>query len=207
MISLFIDTCSVSANVALVDGNKLLSHREKTIPNGHSKYTTSLIKSCLDEVGIDANDVDNIMVCNGPGSFTGVRIGVAIAKTYGYLIKKDITPISSLKELAISCPVSSKYLMCLRNASKNSYYVGMYDSNYNLVKDETILDREEIIKLYKIYNPKVISDTYDVIGTIKVDKVNLDFTKLVNYYLNKDKVPCHSLVPNYIKLPQVLESK
>ena len=94
------------------------------------------------------NDINNIMVCNGPGSFTGVRIGVSIAKTYGYLIKKDITPVSSLKELAVSCNYTSDYYLSLISANNGNYYVGLYDSNYNDVIDEKFCDANEVIRLY-----------------------------------------------------------
>ena len=207
MITLFIDTSSTNVYIAIVEDDKLLASKEACIPNGHSKYTTSFIKMCLDNAGIDANDVDNIMVCNGPGSFTGVRIGVSIAKTYGYLIKRDITPISSLKELAISCNDASDYYLSLISANNGNYYVGLYDSNYNEVISEKFCDANEVIKLYNEYSPRVISSDYNVIGVIKVNKVKLDFVKIINYYMNKEKVSAHAIVPNYLKLPQVLESK
>ena len=105
MISLFIDTSLVNVSISIIKDDKILSLIQEEIPNMHSVYATKFIKDALDEAKIDANDIDNIFVVSGPGSFTGVRIGVTIAKTYGYLIKKDITPVSSLKSLAIS----SKY--------------------------------------------------------------------------------------------------
>lgn len=207
MITLFIDTSSVNVYIAIVSGDKVLASKEACIPSGHSKYTTSFIKNCLDEAGIDANDINNIMVCNGPGSFTGVRIGVSIAKTYGYLIKKDITPVSSLKELAVSCNYTSDYYLSLISANNGNYYVGLYDSNYNDVIDEKFCDANEVIRLYNEYNSKVISNDFNVVGVIKVNKVNLDFVKIINYYMDKEKVSAHAIVPNYLKLPQVLESK
>lgn len=207
MISLFIDTSGTNVYIAIVSNDKVLASKEASIPGGHSKYTTSFIKNCLDEALIDANDVNNIMVCIGPGSFTGIRIGVSIAKTYGYLIKKDIIPISSLKELAISCDYASEYYLSLISANNGNYYVGLYDSNYNEVIDEKFCDANEVIKLYNKYKPRVISNDFNVIGAIKVNKVNLDFVKIVNYYMDKDKVSAHTIVPNYLKLPQALESK
>ena len=206
MISLFIDTSTKNVSISIIKDNKILSLISKDIPNMHSKYTTKYIKDCLDEAKLDANDVDNIMVVNGPGSFTGVRIGVTIAKTYGYLIKKDITPISSLKMLAISSPEKGN-IMSIIPANKSSYYVGIYDDKYNIVEAERCVETEKIITLCHKYNPHIVGIDTSVIGKYRIKKQNLDIIKIVNYYQAKEKVNAHSLLPNYLKLPQALEAK
>ena len=128
MISLFIDTSLVNVSISVLKDGKILSLIQKEIPNMHSSYTTKFIKDALDIAHIDANDISNIMVVTGPGSFTGVRIGVTIAKTYGYLIKKDIIPMSSLKILAISANHNGP-ILSLIPANKSGYYVGVYVIN------------------------------------------------------------------------------
>ena len=206
MITLFIDTSGTNVSIAIIRDNKILSVIQKEIPNMHSKYTTKFIKDCLDEAGIDANDIDDIMVVNGPGSFTGVRIGVTIAKTYGYLIKKDITPISSLKMLAIS----SKYdgtVISLIPANKSSYYVGVYDKDYNVIEDERNMTKELVLELCKKYNGYIVSPDTSVIGNYKINKQKLDILRIIDYYKKTKKVNAHALVPNYLKLPQALEGK
>ena len=206
MISLFIDTSLVNVSISIVKDNKILSIIQRDIPNMHSVYTTKFIKDVLDKAGIDANDIDNIMVVNGPGSFTGVRIGVTVAKTYGYLIKKDLTLISSLKSLAISCNYQD-IVMCLIPANKTNYYVGIYDKEYNNIIDECCVKNNEVLELCNKYNPYIVGVDTSVIGKYKINKVNLDILKIVNYYLDKEKVNPHAALPNYLKLPQALEGK
>lgn len=206
MISLFIDTSLVNVSISIIKDNKILSIIQKDIPNMHSVYTTKFIKDVLDKANIDANDIDNIMVVNGPGSFTGVRIGVTVAKTYGYLIKKDLTLVSSLKSLAISSNYSD-LVMCLIPANKSSYYVGIYDKEYNSVIDECCMKKEEVLGLCNKYNPYIVSVDTSIIGKYKINKVNLDILKIVNYYLDKEKINPHAALPNYLKLPQALEGK
>ena len=111
MISLFIDTSMANVSISIVKDGIVLSCIQETIPNEHSKYATSYVKKVIDDAGIDANDIDNLLVVNGPGSFTGVRIGVTIAKTYGYLINKEIIPVSSLKSLALSSKYMTRIIM------------------------------------------------------------------------------------------------
>ena len=102
MISLFIDTSSSDVSIAIVKDNIILGSINKSSIKEHSKHVANDIKTLLDNNSISPKEVNNIMVCVGPGSFTGIRIGVTIAKTYGYLVNNSLYPMSSLKELALS---------------------------------------------------------------------------------------------------------
>ena len=206
MINLFIDTSTSNVSISIVKDGKILSIIQEGIPNEHSKFATSYVKKVIDEAGIDANDVDNIMVANGPGSFTGVRIGVTIAKTYGYLINKDIIPVSSLKCLAVSCD-KKDLIMSVISANRNNYYVGIYDDSYNEIISEQFVSSEKLLELINEYNPYIVSNEFYVLGKYKFNKVNLDVVRIVEYYKNMNKVNYHALVPNYLKLPQAMENK
>jgi tRNA threonylcarbamoyl adenosine modification protein YeaZ len=206
MISLFIDTSMANVSISIVKDNKILSIVQEEIPNEHSKYATSYVKRVIDDAGIDANDIDNILVVNGPGSFTGVRIGVTIAKTYGYLINKEIIPVSSLKSLAISSNKNGN-VMSVITANRSSYYVGIYDSEYNNLIDEEFVSRDKLLELINKYNPYIVSNDFNVVSVHKLNKVNLDVLKIVDYYKDMDKVNYHALVPNYLKLPQAMENR
>lgn len=206
MISLFIDTSMANVSISIIKDNKIMSIIQEDIPNEHSKYATSYVKKVIDEAGIDANDIDNILVVNGPGSFTGVRIGVTIAKTYGYLINKEIIPVSSLKSLAISSKNNGN-IMSVITANRSSYYVGIYDNEYNEVIDEEFVSRDRLLELIDKYNPYIVSNDFNVVGVHKLNKVNLDVLRIVDYYKNVDKVNYHALVPNYLKLPQAMENR
>ena len=206
MISLFIDTSMTNVSISIVKDNKILSIIQENIPNEHSKYATSYVKQVIDKAGIDANDIDNLLVVNGPGSFTGVRIGVTIAKTYGYLINKEIIPVSSLKSLAISSG-KKDIIMSIITANRNNYYVGIYDNNFNEIIKEQFVSKEQLIELINKYNPYLVSNDFNVVGTSKINKVNLDILSIIEYYKDMDKVNYHALVPNYLKLPQAMENR
>lgn len=207
MISLFIDTSISNVTIALVKDNSILSIIQEDIVCEHSKYGTSFVKRVIDDAGIDANEIDKIYVVNGPGSFTGVRIGVTIAKTYGYLINKEIIPVCSLKGLAISYD-NSGVIMSVISANKSSYYVSIYDSNYDNIISEECVSRDKLLELIDKYNVKdIVSNDFNVIGVNKLNKVKLDVLKIINYYSKMNGVNCFALVPNYLKLPQAMESK
>lgn len=206
MISLFIDTSMANVSISIIKDGVMLSSLCEEIPNEHSKYATSYVKKVIDEAFIDANDVDKIFVVNGPGSFTGVRIGVTIAKTYGYLINKNIIPVSSLKSLAISSK-RNDVVMSVISANRNNYYVGIYDSEYNEIIDEQFVSGDRLLELIQEYNPYIVSNDFNVLGKYKFNKVNLDMVMIVEYYKDKLSLNYHAAIPNYLKLPQAMENK
>ena len=133
-------------------------------------------------------------------------IGVTIAKTYGYLINKELIPVSSLKSLAISSN-RNDVVMSVITANRSSYYVGIYDSEYNNLIDEEFVSREKLLELINKYKPYIVSNDFNVVGIYKLNKVSLDVLKIVNYYKDMNKVNYHALVPNYLKLPQAMENR
>ena len=127
MISLFIDTSASDVSIAILKDDKILSEINKSIPNQHSIYVVPFIDEVLKNASLTPDRIEKIYVVTGPGSFTGVRIGVTIAKTYAYLKKLPITAISSLKMLALSNP--NETVLSLIDAKHNHYYLGLYDKN------------------------------------------------------------------------------
>lgn len=206
MITLFIDTSNDDLIVSILKDNKIINKLEKHCKNEHSIYTVSYIDELLKSCNLLPNDVDNIMVVNGPGSFTGVRIGVTVAKTYAYILKKDVILVSSLKAMALS--TKNKTAIALIDAKNNNYYMGVYDMFDNEVTYETFSTKEEVIqKIEKYEDATVISNKDLIIGEYKVKKIKLDIEAIVKYYQNEQPTVIDAILPNYLKLPQVLEDK
>lgn len=203
MITLFIDTSLSDVSIALLKDGKIVNKIVKSIPNEHSKYAITYIDEVLKNSNIKPNEVNNIMVVNGPGSFTGIRIGLTIAKVYAYLLNIKVTLISSLKILALSS--EGECILSLIDARNNNYYLGLYDKEYNELIEEHFSNINEINEILEKYKDvKIITNT-----NIKLDNYEkieeLDIEKIVSYYNNKEKVNAHQVLPNYLKLPQVLE--
>lgn len=206
MRTLYIDTANDDLVLAILENDKLLNKLEKSCKNEHSVYTVSYLDELLKSCNLLPNDIDKIMVVNGPGSFTGVRIGVTVAKTYAYILKKDIILVSSLKALALSTP--NKIAITLIDAKNSNYYMGIYDMFDNDVTYETFSTKEEVIqKIEKYENATVVSNKNLTIEGYKVKKVELDIEAIVKYYKDEEVTPIDRVLPNYLKLPQVLEAK
>ena len=104
MISLFIDTSNSRLVIGLINENKneIISYYNEKVNNDISSKIFGVIENCVDGSGYNPKDIDKIYVATGPGSFTGVRIGVTIAKTFAWSLNVKVIPISSLEILASS---------------------------------------------------------------------------------------------------------
>jgi len=204
MTTLFIDTSSSDVSIAIVKDNNLLIKINENIPNKHSVYAVKFVDDALKKIYMKPNDIDNIMVVNGPGSFTGIRIGLTIAKVYGYLLKKDIITVSSLRAMALSS--SAKIVIPVINANHNNYYFGVYDMFDNvIVKDNFNSINSLIEQINKYEDADVVSNDFIDNEKIKARKIDLDIVNIINHYKYELPENPHTVVPNYLKLPQALE--
>ena len=102
MTLFYIDTTSSYLYTAIVKDSTLLIERKKDLGKNLSVETTNVVSDMFNEVGLKPIDIDKIIVVNGPGSFTGIRIGVTLAKIMAYSLKIPITTITSLEAMAKS---------------------------------------------------------------------------------------------------------
>lgn len=189
MITLFIDTHGEMLNLGIVKNNVLLKEIKELSFMEHSSKTLPYIEKIYKELNIKPNEIDKIMVVNGPGSFTGLRIGVTIAKTYGYSLNKDVIPISSLKASALSYD-NYDYIVVMIDAKRDFYFAGIYDKEYSNVINDQYISKENLdIEINKL-NGKILKIT---------DDKDLKILKIVNYYQNEKGINPHSLVPDYLK--------
>lgn len=193
MISLFIDTSLSDVSIALIKDDNLLSVIHNNIPGEHSVYVTKYIEDIIKENNLTPKEINEIIVVNGPGSFTGIRIGVTIAKVFAYLKKIRIVTISSLKARIIG--KKSEYILSSIDAKHGNYYVGLYDKEYNKIFEEfkTTEQKDELI--YK-YHPIEVTekDEYNIIEIVK-------YTRSI-----KSENP-HAVNPLYLKLPEAMLKK
>ncbi|MBQ8681999.1 MAG: tRNA (adenosine(37)-N6)-threonylcarbamoyltransferase complex dimerization subunit type 1 TsaB [Bacilli bacterium] len=205
MITLFIDTSSADVSIAIIKDKKILSSITKFIPNAHSIYTVSFLDKIIKEANLMPDDIESILVVTGPGSFTGVRIGVTIAKTYAYLRKIKIIGVSSLKMLALSC--KHEYCLSLIDARHNNYYLGLYDKNNDEVVSEQFSTKDKVLEIIDKYHPIIVSNENIIVDNNEILKQELDIIEIVSYYQLHPSINYHLIVPNYLKLPQALEEQ
>jgi len=124
MIILGIDTATSVASVALMDDEKLIGLMTLNDKKTHSQKLMVLIESLFEQTGIGIHDVDKIAVAVGPGSFTGLRIGVTTAKALAHGARKPVVEISALESLAAG--LIHKNVCAMFDARRDTVFTGIY---------------------------------------------------------------------------------
>ena len=144
MISLFLDSCDKKIIVAVLKDNHLIYEKIRDNDNHLSEIFLPMIKEALDELEYTLNDVGRIYIVNGPGSFTGIRVGVTTAKVIAWGLNKEIVTISELEVLA-STYIDHKYCVPYIDARRDCVYAGMYDSSLNKVFEDVYISKEKLL--------------------------------------------------------------
>lgn len=111
---LHLETATNICSVALSEGEKMLSLRETDEDRSHGSVLTVFMQEVLDESGLKASDIDAISVSKGPGSYTGLRIGVSVTKGFAYAQNIPVIGISTLEVLCIAA-LEDKQVEKIRN--------------------------------------------------------------------------------------------
>ncbi|EOH99134.1 universal bacterial protein YeaZ [Enterococcus moraviensis ATCC BAA-383] len=125
---LAIDTSNQTLTIAVCEEKKIIGHYTITVKRNHSLTLMPAITQLMKDVGLSPADIDRIVVAKGPGSYTGLRIGVTTAKTLAYTLKKELVGISSLKALAANCLNKKGVIVPIFDARRNNVYAGAYET-------------------------------------------------------------------------------
>jgi len=125
--TLFIDSTRKSLSVALAADSKLLFVSNVNSYSKHSNFLMNEIKNILEKGKISIYEIDDIVVLNGPGSFTGIRVGVTIAKTICWTLSKKLYQMSNLKALELC---SDGYVISAITDNKTNGYVRIDGKDY-----------------------------------------------------------------------------
>ncbi|MGL4652504.1 MAG: tRNA (adenosine(37)-N6)-threonylcarbamoyltransferase complex dimerization subunit type 1 TsaB [Cetobacterium sp.] len=126
MLILAIDTSTNIGTVALYDDKKgLVGEITLNVKQNHSAITMTTIDTLFNLTGVDKKNIDKIAVSTGPGSFTGIRIGVGLAKGLAYALKKSIAGINELDLLAQTY-TGDKKVVSMLDARKERVFAGVY---------------------------------------------------------------------------------
>ncbi len=138
MITLAIDSTAVAASVAVVDSDKILAEYTVNTALTHSETLLPMIKAVLSSAKLTVKDVELFALTVGPGSFTGVRIGVSVIKGLCFGTNKPIVSVSTLEALARNLEGFEGIICPLMDARRNQLYNALFKNGKRLTPDRLI---------------------------------------------------------------------
>jgi len=220
---LAIESASITASCAVSDGDNILGEYTLSHKKTHSEKLMPLIEDLLNELGIKLQDIDVIAVSEGPGSYTGLRIGAAIAKSMAYAADIPIANIPTIKSLAGNIYDTGKLIVPIMDAKAGRVYTGIYkweNDNIVAVKEQFPCNIDELIELLNKFEETVIfngdgSINYKNIIEEKLNREPVFAPSKFNYlnastlaYIglrmaeNKETVAASNFKPQYLRLSQ-----
>ncbi|WKY49144.1 tRNA (adenosine(37)-N6)-threonylcarbamoyltransferase complex dimerization subunit type 1 TsaB [Eubacteriaceae bacterium ES3] len=146
---LAIDTSTIVASVAIINEEKLVGEMIINHQKKHSEKLMSSIDHLLSDSGLELADIDVFGIVHGPGSFTGLRIGMATAKGFAQALDKPLVGVSTLESLAMNIPTTAGYICPILDAQRDQVYTGIYYFEAGELKTyltDSVLDVEELIE-------------------------------------------------------------
>lgn len=194
---LTINTAFETASVILSKGEELLFELQSSSQKDHASFLEPAIKTVCAQADISLAGVDAISVISGPGSYTGLRVGLSSAKALCYALKKQLILLNTLDVMALalkkqSADTSTNVLYCpLIDARRMEVFTALYNSDLSLIKEYTaeVLDTsflEQEITEYSI----IVGGN----GGIKLEKI-LHKEKII--YVNPLVLSQPSLILGY----------
>jgi len=159
MIGLAIDTSTNVLGVAVANETKVIAELITNEKKNHSVRLMPAIDHVLKEVDLTPKQLDRIIVAKGPGSYTGVRIGVSVAKALAWSLQIPLVGISSLEVLAYNGRYFSGSVAPLFDARRGQVYTGLYRLErgaIQIVKEDRIIDAAEWANELKTRNEPVL---------------------------------------------------
>ena len=201
MISLFLNTSSSRFSVAIAKDNKVIDSLYIDYDKDLSKDALYEVKKILEKNALNPTDVDEVICVRGPGSFTGLRIGVTIAKTFAYFLEKELYSVSTLEVMASS--VTGDVIVPIIDARRGFCYSAIYDKNYNVLMDECYIKITDLLEKVKSYTGNIVFVSLD-----KFDFETVEFVPDMDKFFTLDfkrKEDSMTFVPNYLKKTEAEE--
>ena len=156
MYTVLLDSSNTYLSVGIAKDNLLLESISYEAWQRQSEYMIPELNKLLEKYNVNRNEINAVMVAKGPGSYTGVRIAITIAKTIAVSLGVKLYPVSSLRAQKDGKNPS----ICLINARSGRSYIGVYEGNETILEDQ-IMKNDEVLQ-YVADHP-----SYSICGDVK----------------------------------------
>ena len=203
---LYVDTSSSFLYTSIYEDGRIIAHCNEEYGQSLSEVALPKIVEMFQNNDLSPKDVDKIIVVNGPGSFTGVRIGITISKVYAWSSNIPITTITSLEAMALSSN-NNKVHVPIINARRGYVYTAIYDTNMDVIlkpvhiKFDELKEKLKDINDYEFISNDEFDEELDLVPYIP------NYEKIISTYKDKEEINPHAVNPDYLKLTEAEESK
>lgn len=213
-----IETSGLSGSVALVEEGRVIAFREHKEENQHAERVFGLIHEALEEAAWDRRSLTRIAVSRGPGAFTAIRIGMAVADGLSLGLGIDVVSVNSLEALALSPFVGSsahdrgarELCVAIRDARREEYFVSIFDNAGQTLFGPATLPiasaREQIIQNVGAHSAYFVGEPARVLELdpgLPSDFYRGDPDARAVALLGAKKAPDRLLRPEYVRGPNV----
>lgn len=219
MYILAIDTSNQALGVSLMRENKVIGEVVTNLPKNHSVRLMPAVDQLMKEVGVSPEQLEKIVVAKGPGSYTGVRIGLTTAKTLAWALNIPVVGVSSLKALAYQGRFFNSVVCPVFDARRGLVYTGLYEWKNNemteLVQEKNVLMVDWLDELNKrqkkvlFLSPDidqfrdVIQDKLGELALIPEGIFHISNPSHLAFVGSRQEAePTHHLTPNYLRLAE-----
>lgn len=222
MTILGVETSAVAVSAALINGDRLISEFYANLKLTHSTTLMPMIDAVLRNANMGIDEIDVIAVSSGPGSFTGLRIGLSTVKGLCAKNDKPAVPVSSLEGMAYSLKIADGIICPVMDAKRQQVYNALFRCKNGIVEricDDRAISIDELSKDLEKFNESyvfLVGDgadlCYNVLGVrenIKKTPENLLFQRAsgvayaaVEFLKTNEPVNAKDLMPVYLRLPQ-----
>ena len=212
---LALDSSSKALSVALVDDKTILGEVTLNLKKNHSTTLMTAIDFLMAQSEMAPNSIDRIVVAQGPGSYTGLRLAATVGKTLAYTLNKEIVGVSSLLSIASRIKTKDALVVPVMDARRGNAYAAVYQNGRALVPDQHCLFSEFLADMSKKitdFNLVIFTgETGNFIEEIKAagfqdEQILTDsLVVLPSAYdlaligAKLDIVPAHGFAPHYLK--------
>ncbi|MES2034436.1 MAG: tRNA (adenosine(37)-N6)-threonylcarbamoyltransferase complex dimerization subunit type 1 TsaB [Pseudomonadota bacterium] len=145
---LALDTCLTACSAALLDGETVLAARSEQMPRGHQERLAPLIQELMAEAGVSFPQLTRIGVTVGPGSFTGLRVGLAFAKGLSAALSIPAVGVGTLEAMAFG---REGFVAAVLDARREQVYVQLFGDGVALMAPDALTAHDAAARIAELY--------------------------------------------------------
>ena len=131
---LAIDTSTPTCSVGIVDGSRTLAETVDASGQTHARHLMGMVDSAVSSSGVSLQEIDGFAVVTGPGTFTGLRIGISTIKGLASALSRPVAGVTSLETLAAQADIHTRLVCPVMDARRNEVYYGLYVSEKGVLR-------------------------------------------------------------------------